>query len=444
MQKSLLLIVCLLSAICASAASSSVTVTSPANGSTVPGPVSFVASATSSCSEGVASMGIYTAPGVLAYVANGSSLNTSLSLSAGTYNTTVEEWDYCGGASTKAVTVTVSSGQSGVTITAPTNNGNPGSPVNFVASASSTCSKGVASMGIYTAPYQLAYVGNGSSLNTNLTLSTGTYNATVTEWDNCGGSSSTPVTFTVGSGGGGGSGSGGSSFTELQHSGGWDEYGQIAPTYVDCSPSPCDGITFSMEQNIKSPSMSGEATEYNLGSDKDIAYGDGLWNNHLIGSQSSQGMPDSGHDEVNTYHNFTYDVYFYGSNLGLSQALEFDVNQFFDSMGFIFGHECRIAAGNEWDVWDNATSKWIPTGIACNPIDNEWNHLTIKVERTTDNQLTYQSIELNGVTSTLNWTYGHGSAPSSWWGITINYQMDGNDKQSPYSVYLDELTFTYQ
>jgi hypothetical protein len=446
MQKSLLLSVCLLFAVGVSAASTGVTVTSPANGSTVQGSVSFVASATTSCSGGVASMGIYTAPGVLAYVANGSSLNTSLSLSAGTYNTTVEEWDYCGGASTKAVTVTVSSSQAGVTITSPTNNGTPGSPVNFIASASSTCSKGVASMGIYTAPYQLAYVGNGASLNTNLSLSAGTYNATVTEWDNCGGASSTPVTFTVSSGGsgGGGSGSGGSSFTNLQHSGGWDEYGQIAPTYVDCSPSPCDGITFSMEQNIKSPSMSGEATEYNLGSDKDIAYGDGLWNNHLIGSQSSQGMPDSGHDEVNTYHNFTYDVYFYGSNLGLSQALEFDVNQFFDSMGFIFGHECRVAAGNEWDVWDNVSAKWVPTGIACNPIDNEWNHLTIKVERTTSNQMTYQSIELNGVTSTLNWTYGHGSAPSSWWGITINYQMDGNNKQSPYSVYLDELTFTYQ
>jgi hypothetical protein len=435
MQKSLSLIVCLLFAVCASAASTGVTVTSPANGSTVQGSVSFVASASSSCSKGVASMGIYTAPGVLAYVANGSALNTSLSLSAGTYNTTVEEWDYCGGASTKAVTVTVSS-QSGVTVTAPKNNGNPGSPVNFTASATSTCSKGVASMGIYTAPYQLAYVGNGASLNTNLSLSAGTYNATITEWDNCGGASSTPVTFTVTST------SGGSSFTELQHSAGWSGYGQSAPSYVDCSPSPCDGITFSMDQNIKSPSLSGESSEFNLSGSTD--YGDTLWNNHLIGSQSSQGMPDSGHDEVNTYHNFTYDVYFYGTNLGLSQALEFDVNQFFDSMGFIFGHECRIAAGNEWDVWDNSSAKWIPTGIACNPIDNSWNHLTIKVERTTSNQLTYQSIELNGVTSTLNWTYSPGSAPSSWWGVTINYQMDGNDKQSPYSVYLDELTFTYE
>src|SRR5258708_39348460 len=130
MLESRLKIVCLL-AICAPAAFAGVTVTSPANGSTVSGAVSFVASATaSSCSKGVASMGIYTAPGVLAYVATGSSLNTTLNLSSGTYNTTVEEWDYCGGAATKAITVTVSS-SSGVHLTAPSNNATVTSPLTF-------------------------------------------------------------------------------------------------------------------------------------------------------------------------------------------------------------------------------------------------------------------------------------------------------------------------
>jgi hypothetical protein len=197
-----------------------------------------------------------------------------------------------------------------------------------------------------------------------------------------------------------------------------------------------------MYQNIKSPSMSGEASQFNLSGTTD--YGDALWNNHLIGSQSSQGMPDNNHTLVPGYHNFTYDVYFYGTNLSASQALEFDINQFYDSMGFIWGHECRVAGGNEWDVWDNVSAHWIATGIACNPKENYWNHLTIQVERTSSNQLLYQSITLNGVTNTLNWTYDHGSAPSSWWGITVNYQMDGNNKQTPYTVDLDELTFSYQ
>ena len=55
-------------------------------------------------------MGIYTAPGVLAFKVNGASLNTSLTLKAGTNHTVVQEWDNCGGAATTPITVTVGSG----------------------------------------------------------------------------------------------------------------------------------------------------------------------------------------------------------------------------------------------------------------------------------------------------------------------------------------------
>ena len=409
-----------------------VNVTSPSNGVTVQSPVHYTASAGStSCAKGVASMGIYTAPGVLAYVGNGTSLSTELLLSPGTYNTVVEQWDYCGGAATTPITITVSS-EAGVFVTAPANHSAVNSPTKFSATATTTCSKGVGSMGIYTAPGVLAYVANGASLNTNLTLRAGTYNTVVEEWDNCGGAATTPIIITVGAG---------SSFSNLQKSGGWAGYGQGPPNFVDCSPSPCDGITYSMTQGIKSPALSGASTRYNLGGT--TVYTDALFNNHLIGDLSSQGMPDQNHALVPTLHNFTYDVYFYGTNLALSQAVEFDINQFYDSLGFIWGHECRIAGGHQWDIWNNVSQKWIPTGIACNPVSNSWNHVTIQVQRTSSNQLLYRSITLNGVTSTVNQTYSPGSVPASWWGITINYQMDGNSKQSPYAVHLDSLKFTY-
>jgi hypothetical protein len=196
-----------------------------------------------------------------------------------------------------------------------------------------------------------------------------------------------------------------------------------------------------MNQAITSPSMSGSATQFNLGGT--AIYTDALFNNHLIGPFSSQGLPDNSQTLVPTYHSFTYDVYFYGTNLELSQAVEFDINQFFNSLGFIWGHECRVAGGHEWDIWDNLNAHWVPTGIACNPVDNSWNHLTIQVQRTANNQLLYQSITLNGVTSQVNQYYNPGSAPG-WYGITVNYQMDGNYLQAPYSVFLDELTFSYE
>jgi hypothetical protein len=441
MSKNSLLIVCLLAA-CASPLFAGVTVNTPANNSTYQGSVPFKASATTStCDKGVSSIGIYTAPGVLAYVVNGSSLNTSLNLSPGTYSTEVQEWDNCGGAAKTPITVTVTGGGSGVHVTSPANNSTVGTSVNFTATATTSCSKGVSAMGIYTAPSKLAYVVNGSSMNHDLPLGAGTYNTVVEEWDNCGGAATTPINITV-SGGGGGSGNGGNTFSSIQSAGKWEQSAQVAPNFVDCSPSPCDGVAFWMNQGVNSPSMSGNATQFYLGGS--AAYGDALFDNHLIGPMSSQGMPDNNQTIVPTLHDFTYDLYFFGDNLGASEALEFDINQFFDGMGFIFGHECRIAGGNEWDIWDNQSGHWVPTGISCYPNNNAWNHVTITVQRTSNNQLLYKSITLNGNTQTLNWTYGHGSAPGSWYGITINYQQDGNYKQTPYDIYLDKVSFTYQ
>ena len=112
-------------------------------------------------------------------------------------------------------------------------------------------------------------------------------------------------------------------------------------------------------------------------------------------------------------------------------------------MGFIWDHECRIAGGNEWDIWDNVNAHWLHTGVPSYPNNNQWNHLTLQVQRTSNNQLLYQSITLNGVTHTLDKYYSRGAAPG-WYGITVNYQMDGNNLQFPYSIYLDTLTFSYQ
>jgi polyvinyl alcohol dehydrogenase (cytochrome) len=85
-----------------------VTVNAPANGSQVNSPVQFVASAASpNCASGVASMRIYTAPGQSAYTTYSSSLNTYLTLSAGTYNTVVQSWDNCGNVGKTFVTITV-------------------------------------------------------------------------------------------------------------------------------------------------------------------------------------------------------------------------------------------------------------------------------------------------------------------------------------------------
>jgi hypothetical protein len=419
---------------------SGVQVVTPVSNSVVASPTHYAASATTACPQGVAAMGIYTGPNQLAYTVGGSTLDTNLNLSPGTYNTVVQAWDNCGSSSSTPVNVTVSgsTGQSGVQVSSPANNSTVSSPTHFVASATTSCAQGVAAMGIYTADNALAYSANGSTLDTNINLSPGNYNTVVQEWDKCGGSAKTPVAITVSGSGS----SGGKTFYSLQKQAGWTGYALLPPSYNICGSCLPSGpqTAWGWSSGVSSPSLSGSATETNIGGK--TVFSDVLWNNHLIGDFSSQGLPDYNKTLAPSLHDFTYDVYFWVADVEVSQALEFDINQFENGKSFIWGHECRIAGGHQWDTWNNPGQYWVPSGAACNPVSNAWNHLTLHVQRTSDDHLLFQSITLNGQTATLN-RYDT-PTPTTWYGVTINYQIDGNRSQQPYSVILDNLSFTYQ
>ncbi len=93
---------------CTLPAVATVTVTSPTFGMTVPSPVHYVASAilATTCSTGVASMGIYVNNSLI-YVVNGAQVNTNITMKTGAEHTVVEEWDHCGGATYTTVNLTV-------------------------------------------------------------------------------------------------------------------------------------------------------------------------------------------------------------------------------------------------------------------------------------------------------------------------------------------------
>lgn len=357
----------------------------------------------------------------LTYVVNGTQLNTKLNVGAGTHKTVIQEWDYCGGSTYATAMVTVPS-QAGVFVSSPANNSTVGTAVQFSATASTACAKGVAAMGIYVAN-KLTYTVAGASLNTLLTLSPGTYNTVVQEWDACGGSTFTPVTIKVG----------GNILYNIQASPGWKGWGELAPAYEicsNCSPK----VTYAMAQ-------SGGSTKFDIGGT--APYSDVLWSNPVLGQGSTQGIPDNNHTLIPNLHYFVYDAWFFSSNLPASQVLEFDVSQYFSGMSFIMGHQCRIAGGHEWDIWDNVNNKWVSAGVPCNPVNNAWNHVIIQAQRTWDNKVYYQSVTLNGVTSPINRYFGQNWAPAGWHGVTLNFQLDGNYKQTPYTVYLDKLQFSY-
>ena len=91
-------------------ASATVTVNSPTPNSTVTNPVHYVASASTRCAKGVASMGIYV-NNKLAYSVKSASLNTNISIAFGSEHTVVQEWDNCGASTYATVNLTVISNQ---------------------------------------------------------------------------------------------------------------------------------------------------------------------------------------------------------------------------------------------------------------------------------------------------------------------------------------------
>ncbi len=195
-----------------------------------------------------------------------------------------------------------------------------------------------------------------------------------------------------------------------------------------------------MKQNITLPSLSNDATEFTLGGT--TAWGDVLFTAALIG-QSAPEVQDPNHTLLPTLHNYTYDADFYVTNPSITQALEFDISVWMgNTAAMTFGTQCNYLGDKDWDVYDNSQRKWMSAGVPCQFVTG-WNHVTLQFQRLPNNTTLYKSITFNGKLYTLNRSYPSVLNHSSWWGVNVNYQIDGNSKQSPNVTYMDNLSVTY-
>jgi hypothetical protein len=178
-------------------------------------------------------------------------------------------------------------------------------------------------------------------------------------------------------------------------------------------------------QNVASPSLSGASAQYSLGGT--TGYSNALWWVSLGG-----GTP---------LNSFIYDLDFYIDNADATEALEFDVNQSYAGTRFTWGTECSFKNTHFWDVWNPLTEAWVTTKVPCNPVtSNNWHHLEWNFAKV-NNEVHYISITLDGTTTPVNMSF----PPQPNWleeDIDIAFQMDGNYNQTPYNVWLDNVTLT--
>ena len=148
--------------------------------------------------------------------------------------------------------------------------------------------------------------------------------------------------------------------------------------------------------------------------------------------------------------NFLYDVWVYltssSSNIG---NLEFDVNQTMpNGQTMLMGVQCdgwtghwayTVNTGSASDVRPHWVSK---SGTTCNPRHwtiNKWHHVQATFSRDSSGYVTYHSVWLDGVQTSLNAkVFG---AAALGWGDVINtqFQVDGYGSSGTVTAYVDGL-----
>lgn len=196
--------------------------------------------------------------------------------------------------------------------------------------------------------------------------------------------------------------------------------------WTKCTSCSTGDLSYGWFQQYVNPySLDGKGMKFYLGGS--TPYRNSLWYKGVGGTTAT---------------NLVYDLYFYITQPNYSEALEFDINQYVGGKAYIFGHQCSPKWSAQWDVWDPYHGSWVHTGISC-PVfpAYKWNHVTIQVQRTSDQKLHYVSITFNGVTHYVNKYLT--PTGSSWYGLSVDFQMDGDFAQHNYATWLDKIGLTY-
>lgn len=264
----------------------------------------------------------------------------------------------------------------------------------------------------------VAYNTGSGSLNTYVTMGSGSHYVVVQAWDSTGAVlKAAPMTVKVSGSSSGGGSSSGATFSNINQMSGW----QSCDT---CAGAGGNGphASISMWQNIANPSIDGRSAQYNMAGSR--PYSSAIWWKQL--------GPRSGSS------NFVYDLYFYVKNPSAVQALEFDVNQSLNGQKYIFGTQCDVLGHHDWDVWDTAHSTWVETGIGCPaPAAYSWNHVTLEFQRT-GGQAKFISVTVNGRKSYVNKAFWPESVNAQ--ELNVAFQMDGNVNNAAYSTWLDKVS----
>ncbi len=421
----LALVVCAIPAL-----SQDIAVSSPASGATVGIP--FVLTATGSACSGqtLSAMGYSIDNGASTFVYS-SSIDTSVTTTAGSHTLYVKSWGTGGSACYIAVPIVVSASAASaqvtnVTVSQPTSGQELVSPFTLIASGTECQSQPIGAFGFSIDTSSDTTIVTGTSVNAAVTSATGAHTLHIKSWGTQGSACDTDVAITVMPSPLSYVGSDATTVSAIQTLSNWITQFDVGTG----SGASATGVTVL----TASPSLSGTAREFYT----TATYYGGQRYYVNFGADTSAS-------------NFLYDGWVYlTSSIANVANLEFDTNQVMENGDtVIFGFQCD-GWNLTWDYTYNAgtptayVDQWAHSSQPCNPqnwAQNTWHHVQVMYSRDDNGNATYKSVWLDNVEQDLYVTVP--SAFALGWGSSLvtNFQVDSfTAGTSTSTLYLDELT----
>jgi hypothetical protein len=363
------------------------------------------------------------------YKVNANHLDTTLTLSSGSHSVYMKAWDNQNHYFQQVLTVNVqnnapASTTTGVSVSSPANGSTSPASVHFVASASSPYAP-VTAMTINVDSKDLYKIG-ANHLDTYLTLGTGGHSVYMKAWDNQGHYFQQVLTVNVQNGGTAPPPPPANDpiISDIQAMGGWSWCGSCAGPGGKGANVP-----FGMNPGISNPSLDGKAAQFWLGGTKATPYANALFFKRLSGSETAT--------------HFILDFYFYIKDASVAQGLEFDVFYSRDGKKNYFLTECdsRGKYAGTWQVSNAVIDQWQHTGYPCKVNSNAWNHVTLEFYRTPTGMTHFVSASMNGNKQMINLEYPPQNVSS--FEMNTAVQLDGDEKQDNYSIWVDKMSLKY-
>jgi Bacterial Ig domain len=189
--------------------------------------------------------------------------------------------------------------------------------------------------------------------------------------------------------------------------------------------------SYEMTRGITSPSEDGSSAEFAIAGP---AYSNGYW---YIGQHPA---PANGLQ----YLAYQFDLYIPAGDQNDPQAIEFECQQGLNGWTYNFAWQAEYTA-NVWRVFNYVTKQWESTGIPLNRFTpGVWHHILAEYHNDPVTHVVYHdALTVDGVRHQVNLAHNAKSGGS---GNYLNnaFQLDLNGKGTPYQVYVDKMSVSYQ